>query len=895
MRVHSQDRRPDVTDRLIGDDPPSQEQRRVIEAPVDRAQLIIAGAGTGKTKTMVLRFAWLVEHEGYDPTRIVAATFSKEAAKELRERIAQELMRRRLLRSLVDLDMAWIGTFHSLAYRLLTESPYETGFDRDIKLLDSLEQAMVVEDVKRSLRDGEITDAAALELEAVAPDQALRLSDDIFPLIQRVRGLGIDADQLKQLCESKVGFLKELKQEASAEDLAADSAAEREASTLFCATFCEYSQRLKQNKQTDFDGILMTARDSLNANPAFALRCRDRFQYVIVDEFQDTNHVQIQLLALLVRENCSNLAVVGDPRQSIYGWRDADVRNIIDFPKSVLRANHHAGLDNGTPDVDRLVLVDNYRSDQTILDGAYAFISSETGYENQALLSTPFRSSSEALELYRADTPEEEARFICSRIQELERRGTALHEMAILTRPKRPPLALEQELRRRNIPYLSSGGAGFFEREETKDALAYLRVINDPLDDQALIRILQGPLTRVSDAEVYALRRITVGALEAAPEKGNRAARTWDMLIEGERLGFPQLEHGTIERVRQMMDLIRTGMMRKAEASLSEMFQLILDGSGYGILTSARPPEESRRSANLRQLVRMASEFESRQVFSGVSDFVRYVEKHAELEVDVAEASIADVNAVRLMTIHKAKGLEFPVVFLAHVRSFRSAERERVAFHPDWGFILKHRTDENGDQKATHKYLDWVKHATTANRLAAAEINRIMYVGMTRAMNRLVVTATRPKQPSWDAVLAKPERGVQEEFDLFRRLACFVAGESTCGRLLPPSDSLEVGRLRDVSRPPTNIPEEPQLPVRTAMARATELRPSPVSGETALTVLSISALEIFEQCPLRYRYAVEWRIPAPPDGISPRRTTWRCCGGGQCFWHFGPQDASIDP
>ncbi|HZT96596.1 MAG TPA: ATP-dependent DNA helicase [Chloroflexota bacterium] len=837
------------------------EQREVIEAGTDRPQRIIAGAGTGKTMTMVWRFAWLVEH-GLDPLRIMAVTFSKAAAGELRSRITDELLRRQLISSSADLDGAWIGTFHALAHRLLRESPYETGFDRDIDVLESLEQALLVEEVKRSLLDGEIAGAATLELEAISPERALTLSSHIFPLIMRVRGLGLQPKEIEDICAAKAGHLANGASNASLEHMEADLAAEREAATLFCATYREYATRLENRKLTDFDGILMMARDALAGNPGFAREVRERYQYIIVDEFQDTNRLQMQLLGLLVRDGCGNLAVVGDPRQSIYGWRDADVTNILNFPASVAGWRNPGPADDLKPAIDQLLL-ENYRSDQVILDGAFQFVRHEQGFDNTNLRSTRRSHGPSALELFSATTNEEEACFIAGRIQELERAGTRLAAMAILTRTAHPPIALEQELRRRNIPYLTSTGSGFFERQEAKDALAYLRAIADPLDDEALIRVLQGPIVRLPDAEMYALRQIV--SRDAAGFK--HGLTTWDMVLDSEARGFPELSAEPATRLAQALALIREGMARKGEAGLGELLQMVLDRSGYATWAESSGAEAVRRRANLRQLVRMAADFESRHIFSGLDDFIRYVQLHAEMDIDVAEAGVADLQAVRMMTIHKAKGLEFPIVFLAHVRPFRSSEREQVAFDPSWGFILKYRDDAVGASRKTQKYAQWEGRATTLNKLAAEEIMRITYVAMTRAEKRLLVTAVRPKQEEWGEILKAPEGGVQEEHDLFRRLALYVADDPARGVLVNHSTEPPASGSRDQARARAVLPVEPRLPVNAWADTSPGVVEGP--GGNQPLMLSVSTLEIFEQCPLRYRYRVEWDLPAPSDELGP--------------------------
>jgi DNA helicase-2/ATP-dependent DNA helicase PcrA len=822
---------------------PNAEQRRVVEAGIDLPQKVVAGAGTGKTMTMVWRFGHLVRTHGFDPRRIMAVTFTNKAAGELRERITRELLENGLIETTTDLDGAWIGTFHALAFRLLREHCYEIGFDRETTIIDELEAALLVQSVQRSLRDDEIVDAAILELEAISPDRAMKLSEEMFRLIQAVRGLGRSPDEVRELIARTVDHVR-CRPKNVTDTWREECKAHREAAKLFNATYEEYGRRLEAEKLLDYDGVLIWARDALRDSAPFQRQIRELFQYIIVDEFQDTNRVQLELLASLAKPNGSNLEVVGDPRQSIYGWRDAAIRNILDFPGNVDR-------DAGErPRARSFDLVDNYRSDQTILDAAAVVLEKDRElYGSGRLMAVPERRNQDAFQLFMATSPEEEAEFIGSKLIELHASGRPWGDMAILTRAGSPPVAFETELRKRDIPYVTGRGQGFLDRQEIKDVLTYLRVINDPLDDEALIRMLQGPVARVADDEMYAVRQRT---------ERERKQTTWDLLTDSEGEGFPELGDDSRRRVRDALHLVRDGMARKAGVALGELLQMVLEGSRYVALASRSEAEGQRRMANIRKLTRMAADFESRQVFTGLGDFIRYVELHYEMEIRTAEADVKGVDAVSFMTIHTAKGLEFPVVFLAHLRPFSGREAATLVFDDEYGLVLKY-VDEAGDAP-THKYEDWRKNTETPKMLAEKEERRVVYVALTRAKDQLFVTATRRTQADWEAVIAASEERVNCNFDFFRQLAIFVEEDPGRGVLLPTGgpgsqDAAHTGM------PLGEAPIEPCLPEMSG-ARGVTGAPRPLQ-------LSPSALAAFQQCPLRYRYMYEWRLPGIPDGMWP--------------------------
>ncbi len=834
-------------------------QREAARAEPDVAQKIVAGAGTGKTTTMVNRFAHLVSAHGLDPARILAVTFTNRAAAELRDRITATLLGQGLVADRASLDSAWIGTFHGLCVRLLREDCYEIGFDRDTRVIDQLEERLLVRDVQSALRDDRVAGAGILEMEAIGVEGAVKLSTETFGFIQRIKGLGLTPDGLEGRCSARArAYWHDLAERDGSDENPEERIAEEEAARLICATYQEYEKRLSERRLLDFDGILLRTREGLREHPGWAQRCRERFQYIIVDEFQDTSRVQLDVLALLAAAGFANVSVVGDPKQSIYSWRDAQMRNLLDFAGTERR------------------LLTNYRSPQPILDLATQVIRGDPLFAGEPSLvaagvttgETPTpgsfaspASGGAAVSLYRAGTPEEEAGFVASTIVRLREQGREWPDIAILTRMRNPPIAFEQELRRAAIPYVTAGGYGFFDREEVKDVLAHLAVIDNPLRDEALTRLLQGPLVRVSDAELYSLMRQRLGTARSNQH-------LWDALTASEAEGMPELLEPARTRVTDALALVRRLAGERAGMAVSELVQEVIDQSGYARHAAADVAEADRRLGNLRKLYRLAGDFEASTAFSGIGDFLAYVDLHEANAIEVAEADVGGSNAVRFMTVHAAKGLEFPVVFLAHLKPLRQAHRGWMFFDDEMGLILKTLGERDGAE--TGKHAAWKRLRGDAGTLPMnveqGEMRRLVYVATTRAQEQLFVSATRRDEPDWAAVLstldARGRERVHPEDDHFRTMALHLR-DGGSGVLLEPASEPPRQRVLDFSAS-RSAPAESR-----ALALPGSAAPPAAALAAGRLEISFTQLEVLAQCPLRYRHLFEWRIPAPPDDLWP--------------------------
>ncbi|HYR48460.1 MAG TPA: ATP-dependent helicase, partial [Candidatus Polarisedimenticolia bacterium] len=707
----------------------SPEQAAAAHAGPEGAFLIAAGPGTGKTATAVERFCWLVEHR-VPAGQILAVTFSDRAADELRERITAELRVRRPDLGPEVLDGAWIGTFHGICSRLLDEFAYLVGAPRELRVLDETGQRLFEQRLVARLRSGE---AAPLD-----PDSFTGLSvDDLDDLLRsglrfllKLKGRGITPERFyKRALELHANHWQS-PVDANARQAAQ---AELEAIEVLHLVYQTYEDALAADGLRDFDDLILDVIDALERVPEFRRRCRERFRYLLVDEFQDTNRIQLDLIRLLSADGFGNVAVVGDAKQSIYGWRDAEIENI---------RSRFGGK--------RLPLTHNRRSYQEILDCATSFIRRDPDFADEPDLTATRGPGEWPVTVVMAPDSRTEARSVAETIRRLYRGGRPFSDIAILAHSIRMlPRDFEDELRRQGIPYLTSGGSGFFDRQEIKDVLAMLRLTENPMDDGALVRVLQGPIVRLPDRGLYQM---------AARRFGRHGMRLRDCFEAARAEGFPEMEPKVAERAAALVDLTdRVGRLRDA-LTVADILNRLLEETGYLRWAELRAQRDGspRALLNLRKVFQLASRFERELTLAGIGDFVRHLDQVIDAELPVGEATeeSAAADAVSLLTIHAAKGLEFPVVFLVNLRPARARDTERFFFDPDrLGFVMKNWRGEK------HPRYQTTSPGEPAVKLAIGERRRIVYVGLTRTKDSLFVTATREEQSARDV-----EMGDQDHY-----------------------------------------------------------------------------------------------------------------------------------
>ena len=626
------------------------EQRRAVEI-TEGPLLILAGAGSGKTRVLVHRIAYLIGACGIPAEQILAVTFTNKAAGEMRERVEKLLG--------PAAEGLWVTTFHSACVRILRRDAGHLGFSRGFVIYDEDDSLSLVKEALRR--------------------------HDLDPKVHDPRRLRWRIDQFKNK-----GWLPARAAEA-AHDLDSEQAAE---------LYATYQRLLAEANALDFGDLILQTAQLFERFPEVLAYYRRRWHYVLVDEYQDTNRVQYDLVTMLAAEH-KNLCVVGDGDQSIYGWRGADVRNILDFERDY-------------PDTQVVKLESNYRSTRAILEGASHVVAhNET---SKGLKLRAERGDGELLRFFEAGDERAEAAFVVKQILTAAREGRSPRDFAIFYRTNAQSRPFEEELLRYNVPYSIIGGVRFYERAEVKDALSYLRIALNPADAAALRRIVNAPPRGIG--------KTTVDRADAI------AQRDGVTLLEGlQRLAAEGGAGRAAGPIREFVMLHEELARDIRTRPLAESIANLLQRSGYlRHLEAEGSPEAQTRLENLRELISAAEDFSVESTTPGDEE-----RSAVELFLDQV-ALVADVDGwdrraerVSLMTVHSAKGLEFPTVFLVGLEEgiFPHAVSSR---------------DPNGIE----------------------EERRLFYVGMTRAMERLVLTCARERRRYGTRTFGVPSRFLRE-------------------------------------------------------------------------------------------------------------------------------------
>ncbi len=557
---------------------------------VDGPLLVLAGAGSGKTRVLTYRIAYLVEHVGIDPYHILAVTFTNKAASEMKDRIDRMLGQG-------DVPQ-WVGTFHSLSARILRHEAETLGFRRDFVIYDGDDQLALI---RRVMKDLEICDKQN------AP-KAVR---------SHISGA---KDQLIPAREYK--------------DLYNDYFEQQVVSRVYEA----YQHALEDCNALDFDDLIMRLALGFETHPDLLKRYQERFQYILVDEYQDTNRAQYEWIGRLARKY-RNLCVVGDDDQSIYAWRGADIRNILEFEKDY-------------PEARVVRLEQNYRSTRVILKAGNAVISNNTGRKGKELWTD--NPTGEKISIVETLDDRDESRWISRKIQEMRTEtGRVLRDFTLLYRTNAQSRTLEEELRRAGLPYVIVGGVRFYERQEVKDVLAYLKVLINGRDVISFRRMVNTPTRGLGAVSVNRIENLAltrgidyVEALYLAGQAGLKGRAFRNAMDLGQFL----------LRLRSELN----------EISGAEAARLILEKTGYLReleMEAAKNVEVETRVQNVNELI-SALEEETERPAEGhaVIGLDEYLEKVALVtDIDRWDDS---VDCVTLMTLHNAKGLEFPIVFI---------------------------------------------------------------------------------------------------------------------------------------------------------------------------------------------------------------------------------------
>ena len=591
--------------------------------------LIMAGAGSGKTRVLTHRMAYILAEEEVHPWNILAITFTNKAAREMKERVSQ------LVGPQAE-DM-WVSTFHSMCVRILRRDIELLGYQRSFTICDPSEQQTAM---KRILKK--------LDIDSEKYDYRM--------ILNRISQAKNDLEDVEEFNKKYTGYVEQ----------------------IIGKCYREYQKELAKSMTLDFDDLIMLTVQLFQKHPETLHYYQQKFQYIHVDEYQDTNHAQYRLVTMLAKK-FKNICVVGDADQSIYGWRGADMSNILEFEKDYQNA--------------KVVLLEqNYRSTKTILQAANHVIENNVNRKVKKLWTE--NKDGQPITYYRAQSEQDEGHYVLSQIQSLLRDGYHYDDFAILYRTNAQSRVMEENLLKSNIPFRLVGGQRFFERLEIKDLLAYLRLIVNPQDDLSFRRIVNSPkrgigatsLAKLSDfATVYQFSLLEASLQTTLSPLSGKAAKALEKFAT------------TIEELRKMQEFL----------SISEFVEQVIEKTGYlAALEQQHTMEADARIENIQEFISVAKQFEQDRLEEESEDspLLQFL-TDLSLVSDV-DSDEGDGRMVTLMTLHAAKGLEFPVVFMIGLEE---------GIFPSLRSIIEHDDD-------------------------VEEERRLAYVGITRAEQKLYLT-----------------------------------------------------------------------------------------------------------------------------------------------------------
>lgn len=609
----------------------NKEQKEAVfhtEGPL----LLLAGAGSGKTRCLTHRIAYLIDEMGVKPWNILAITFTNKAAGEMRERVNR----------LVDYgaDQVWVSTFHSMCVRILRRHIDRIGFANEFTIYDTDDQKTVMKNICKRL--------------------------DINTKIYKERAL--------------LGAISSAKDELIGVSEYALNAGNDMNQRTYAMVYREYQETLQKNNALDFDDLIVKTVELFKSCPEILDSYQERFQYIMVDEYQDTNTAQFELVRLLAQKN-RNLCVVGDDDQSIYKFRGANIRNILDFEKYF-------------PEAKVIKLEQNYRSTQSILDAANAVISNNERRKDKALWTE--RGSGEPVHFRQFDNAYEEAEYIADDVcRKVRKQGAQYKDFAVLYRTNAQARLLEERMIMEGVPYNVVGGTNFYARAEIKDILAYLKTIDNGRDDVAVRRIINIPKRGIG--------AVTVEKIEDYAQM--RDVSLYDaMEMADEIMSLGK----TAAKIRPFVQLIRELRKASSELTIAELIQIIVEKIQYVQYLQDNDDESAEdRIANVDELITKAVAYQEMHDEANLTEFLAEVALVAD--IDKVED---DDNRVLLMTLHSAKGLEFPHVYLAGMED---------GLFPGQSAIWTNDQEDIEEER------------------------RLAYVGITRAMNDLTLTCARSR------------------------------------------------------------------------------------------------------------------------------------------------------
>ena len=609
--------------------------------------LLLAGAGSGKTRVLTHRIAYLMD-QGVNPYHIMAITFTNKAAKEMRERV-DDLVG-------FGAEHIWVSTFHSTCVRILRRHIDKLGYGNSFTIYDADDQKSLIKQICKQYK----------------------IDTKMMPERKIINEISSAKDEFMTPSEYETRHQYDFKKKKIAQ------------------IYKEYQKQLKANNALDFDDLIFKTVELFQFHPEVLDYYQERFRYIMVDEYQDTNTIQFQLVSMLARKY-QNLCVVGDDDQSIYKFRGANVKNILNF-------------ENVFPEAVTIKLEQNYRSTKNILNAANEVIKHNKGRKTKKLWTE--NEEGDLIEFHQYGTEYEEARKIIHEIEDLSKEGYDYKNMAILYRTNAQSRVFEESFMIKNIPYRIVGGTNFYQRKEVKDILSYLKVVDNGLDDLAVRRIINVPRRGIGAATI---EKINVYAVEHNVSFLD-ACFSSDSI---DTLGNAK------KKINGFADLIRQFRRKMQEGSLEELFKYITDETGYIANLKAEETEEAEgRIENINELLNKVVTYEQEAEEASLSELLEEI----ALVADIDNLEDSD-NRVVLMTLHSAKGLEFPYVFICGMED---------GIFPSYMTVMSEDDDDMEEER------------------------RLCYVGITRAKKKLYLSAAKRRMMQGRTQFNKVSRFIDE-------------------------------------------------------------------------------------------------------------------------------------
>lgn len=593
------------------------EAVRTTEGPL----LIMAGAGSGKTRVLTHRIAYLLDEKGVSPYNILAITFTNKAAKEMKERV-QKLVGE-------EAEVIWMSTFHSMCVRILRRDADRIGIERNFTIIDPTDQKSVIKDV--------------LKRENIDPK---RYEPRMF--ISAISNLKNELKTPQDALESANDFYTQ----------------------MVAKVYEGYQKQLIRNQALDFDDLIMTTIKLFERVPDVLDYYQNKFQYIHVDEYQDTNKAQYTLVNLIAQK-FKNLCVVGDSDQSIYGWRGADIQNILSFEEDY-------------PNARTIFLEQNYRSTKTILNAANEVIRNNTERKPKGLWTA--NANGEKIKYYEAFSERDESEYVVREIFKQQKKGRKLKDIAVLYRTNAQSRVLEETFLKSNVPYVMVGGQKFYDRKEIKDVLSYLRLIANSADDISLRRVINIPKRGIGPSSVDKI----------AAYATSNSISMFEALAEVDFIG---LSKKVTQAASEFYQLINHLMQEQEFLEISEIVEEVLIKSGYRDMLEREQTLEARsRLENIDEFMSVPKDYEKNTPLEEQS-LINFL-TDLSLVADVDEANLED--GVTLMTMHSAKGLEYPVVFIIgmeesifpHLRAIKSDDDHEMEEERRISYVAITRAEE---------------------------------------------------------------------------------------------------------------------------------------------------------------------------------------------------------